>query len=118
MDLNYFVKNLQVQIIIHTLIYTHTYIHVYIYIYSTPWGILHLVNISDYFLEKVTLAAILEFRKILKNCDFLKISPISETVRDRAKRMKIWYPLGYSTPSEHIRLFFGEGHLGGHFGIS
>ena len=71
-----------------------------------PWGILHLVNMSGYFLEKVALAAILEFRKN------------SETVRDRAKRMKIWYPMGYTTPSEHVRLLFGEGHLGGHFGIS
>ena len=49
---------------------------------------------SDHFLEKVTLAAILEFRKILKNCDFFKNSPISETIRDRAKRMKIWNPWG------------------------
>ena len=35
--------------------------------FGTPWGILHLVNMSDYFLEKVSMAAILEFRKILKN---------------------------------------------------
>jgi len=48
---------------------------------------------------------------------FLKISPISETVRDRAKRTKIWHPLGNKSPSEHVGPLFEKGHPGGHFGI-
>ena len=46
---------------------------------------------------------------------FLKISPISETVPDRAKRTKIWHPLGNKSPSEHVGPLFEKGHPVGHF---
>jgi len=49
---------------------------------------------------------------------FLKISPISGTVRARAKRTKIWHPWGNKSPSEHVGPLFEKGHPGGHFGIS
>jgi len=52
-----------------------------------------------------------------KELRFLKISPISETVRDRAKRTQIWHLLGNESPSEHVGPLFEKGHPGGHFGI-
>ena len=48
---------------------------------------------------------------------FLKISPISEIVRDRAKRTKIWHPMCNKSPSEHVGPLFEKGHPDGHFEI-